>query len=358
MEKTLIEQFLVHISESTLSCMKKLDANAHKILFVVDDNQTLVGSVTDGDIRRWILAGNDLNDEISKVCHKNPITSDNDYSHSELKEKMLSNKLECIPILDVSRKIESVVFWTDLFGEGKITIPKRKLTIPVVLMAGGFGTRLKPFTTILPKPLIPIGSKSIAEHIIDKFTAYGINEFFITLNHRANIIKSYFDYVEKEYTLDYAVEEKPLGTAGGIKLLADKLPDTFIVTNCDIIIDADYAEIVDFHNESKNDITLVSSMMHYQIPYGICEIDKGGKLIEIREKPEYNFLISTGMYILNRNTLDLIPDYEFYHITHLIEKIKANDGIIGVYPISENSWDDTGQWDEYNKTVKKLSNDQ
>ena len=228
---------------------------------------------------------------------------------------------------------------------------------PVVIMAGGFGTRLAPFTTILPKPLIPVGDKSIVEHIIDRFLPYGIDDFYMTVNHKFKIIKSYFEDVKKEYSLKLVKESKPLGTAGSLKLLKEEIDDVFIVTNCDIIIHADYSEIVDLHIESGFDITLVSSMMNYKIPYGICEIDKGGSLIEIKEKPEYNFLISTGMYILNKKILDYIPDNEFFHITHLMEKVKENGGSVGVFPISENSWDDTGEWDEYKKTVKRLTND-
>jgi NDP-sugar pyrophosphorylase family protein len=179
----------------------------------------------------------------------------------------------------------------------------------------------------------------------------------LTVNHKSNIIKSYFEDIDKDYKIKLVKEDKPLGTAGSLKLVEDKLESVFIVTNCDIIIHADYSEIVDFHISSGYDITLVSSMMHYKIPYGICEIDRGGSLIEIREKPEYNFLISTGMYVLNKKILRLIPNNELFHITNLMEDVKKQGGTVGVFPISENSWDDTGEWDEYNKAVKRLTND-
>ena len=224
-------------------------------------------------------------------------------------------------------------------------------------MAGGFGTRLTPFTTILPKLLIPIGDKTMVEHIIDQFLPYGVKDIFLTVNHKHKIIKAYFEEVEKEYSLHFVKEEKPLGTAGSLKLLKNKIADTFIVTNCDILIHADYSEVIDLHINSGNDITLVTSMMSHKTPYGVCEIDDGGVLKEIKEKPEQSFLISTGMYVLNKKVLDLIPENEFFHITHLMEKVKENGGLVGVFPISEKSWDDTGEWDEYKKTVKKLSSD-
>lgn len=350
-------QFLVKKEESVLVSMKKLDTNAHKILFVVDKSNILVGSLTDGDIRRWILSGNELSDNVTKVCHKTPSFVSEGYSNQAVKDLMLQKNINCVPVLSSNKTIKDVLFWTDVFQDIKKEAPKKQMSYPVVIMAGGFGTRLAPFTTILPKPLIPVGNKSIVEHIIDRFLPYGIDNFYMTVNHKSKIIKSYFDDVKKEYSIKLVKEDKPLGTAGSLKLLKDDIEDTFIVTNCDIVIHADYSEIVDFHKDSGYDITLVSSMMHYKIPYGICEIDPGGSLIEIKEKPEYNFLISTGMYILNKKILDYIPDNEFFHITHLMEKVKDNGGSVGVFPISENSWDDTGQWDEYKKTVKRLTND-
>lgn len=342
---------------TVIRSMKKLDANATKILFVVNANQQLVGSLTDGDIRRWILSENELSEQVSKVCNKKPVYVNEDFSKDLVKKIMVEKNIDCIPIINSNKQIIDVLFWIDIFHDNKEEKPKKEIDCPVVIMAGGFGTRLAPFTTILPKPLIPIGNKSIVEHIIDKFLPYGIRDFYMTVNHKSKIIKSYFDDINKEYSLKMIKENKPLGTAGSLKLLQEDINETFIVTNCDIVIHTDYSEIVDFHKNANYDITLVSSMMHYKIPYGICEIDTGGSLIEIKEKPEYNFLISTGMYVLNKKTLDLIPDDEFFHITHLMEKVKENGGSVGVFPISENSWDDTGEWDEYKKTVKRLSND-
>ena len=352
-----LEKFLVDEDDTLLSSMKKLDANAHKILFVIDKTEKLTGSLTDGDIRRWILSGNNLSEKVFSVCNKSPMSVPESYSNEDVKELMLSNNIECIPIVSSNCTIKDLIFWTEIFQAAKVSIPKKQMNYPVIIMAGGFGTRLVPFTTILPKPLIPIGNKTIVEHIIDRFLPYGIDHFYMTVNHKSNIIKSYFEDIDKDYSINFIVENKPLGTAGSLKLVKEEIDDIVIVTNCDIVIHADYSEIVDFHINSGYDITLVSSMMHYKIPYGICEIDKGGSLIEIREKPEYNFLISTGMYILNKKILEYIPDDQFFHITHLMEEVKKQGGSVGVFPISEKSWDDTGEWDEYNKTVKRLTND-
>ena len=352
-----LEQFLINEEQSIFNSMKKIDQNKNKLLFLIDKSKTLIGSITDGDIRRWILSGKALSEESYKACYKSPSFVNKDYTIQEVKDLMLAKNIGCVPVLSNHNTVIDVLLWVDIFNNEKVEAPKKQIKYPVVIMAGGFGTRLAPFTTILPKPLIPFGHKTIVEHIIDQFLPYGIGKFYMTVNHKFKIIRAYFADVEKDYSLNLVKEDKPLGTAGSLKLLKEEIDDIFIVTNCDIVIHADYSEIIDLHIKSGNDITLVSSMMSHKIPYGVCEIDKGGVLIEIKEKPEYEFLISTGMYILNKEVLDLIPDNKFFHITHLMEKVKKQGGLVGVFPISEKSWDDTGEWDEYKKTVKRLTND-
>ena len=221
-------------------------------------------------------------------------------------------------------------------------------------MAGGKGTRLEPFTYIMPKPLIPIGNKPIIEIIIERFAEFGINEFYISLNYKANMIKAYFEGRPISEFLHYILEDSPLGTAGALKKLKDLIKSTFIVSNCDIIVKSDYSKIIDFHKSGKYDLTLVASMHHYTIPYGVCYVENGGDLKEISEKPEYDFLINTGMYVLEPNVIDFIPENTFYHITHLIDNLKKNNRKVGVYPVYEKSWIDVGQWEEYKNAIKYL----
>lgn len=354
MSKINLKDFIVTEKDSVLQAMKKLDLNKHKIAFVVNIQNQICGSLTDGDIRRWILGNNSLEKQVLEACNRNPVTISLNDNNETIRKIFDQKKINCIPVVNAKQEITNLLFWDEYSNQPYDHIHLQPINIPVVIMAGGFGTRLEPFTTILPKPLIPIGDKSIVEHIIDKFLLYNVKEYYLTLNHKSNMIKAYFDGLEKDYSIDYVVEEKPLGTAGSLKLFIDKLPDTFFVTNCDIIINTNYNEILDFHNKNNHSITLVSSMMHYEIPYGICEIDAGGSLTRLKEKPEYNFLISTGLYLLNKDTLDLIPDNEMFHITQLMDKIKESGGSIGVFPISEKSWHDTGQWEEYRKTVEML----
>ena len=340
---------------SVLEAMKKIDDSNHKILFVTDKEKKLVGSLSDGDVRRWILSGEDLSEKVINVCNRNPIYVNIDYNKEDLKEIMLKYNIKSIPVLTKNKSIDKVIRWQDVFSSEKTNTLNKKLNCSVVIMAGGFGKRLAPFTSILPKPLIPVEGKTIVEHIISKFLDYNVKEFFMTINHKSNIIESYFNDVDKNYEINFYKEQKPLGTAGGLKLLENDISKNFILSNCDIIIHSDYSKILNHHINNKFDITLVSSMTNYKIPYGVCEINKIGQLVKIKEKPEYNFLISTGMYIINKDVLKFIPEDKSFHITDLIECVKNNGGTIGVFPISEKSWEDVGDWDEYRKTLNKIS---
>ena len=170
----------------------------------------------------------------------------------------------------------------------------------------------------------------------------------------SKILRAYFEATSPDYSIGFAEESEPKGTAGSLKLLTDKLNKPFFVSNCDIIIEADYSDIYRFHTNNGYDITLGASAKQFKIPYGICELNGGGSLERIEEKPEYNFLVNAGMYVLNPAVLELIPDNQLFHITHLIDEVKKNKGTIGVYPVSEKAWIDVGQWAEYRKALKMI----
>jgi NDP-sugar pyrophosphorylase family protein len=247
-----------------------------------------------------------------------------------------------------------LVFWKELFkGEAAIK-PRRRLDLPVVIMAGGQGTRLAPFTSVLPKPLIPVGDRTVIEVIIDQFLPYGLDRFHLSVNYKSKILKSFFEELAPSYSVAYLEEKEPRGTAGGLRLLYSSVPENLIVTNCDIVILADYAELVSFHVENKYDLTLVASLKDYKIPYGVCELDKNGCLARIKEKPQYSFLVNTGMYVVRRDWLGLIPEQTRCDMTDFIERIKESGGRIGVFPIGENAWVDTGEWTEYRKALDSL----
>jgi len=221
-------------------------------------------------------------------------------------------------------------------------------------MAGGSGTRLDPFTRILPKPLIPIGDKPVIEILIERFAKYGSRCFYISLNYKSRIVKAFFEDYVKEYNISFIDEEKPLGTAGSLKLLAGKIKTTFIVSNCDILVQEDYNKIVEFHREGQYMLTIVGSVQHHVVPYGVCKTDIGGGLVDFEEKPKYDFLVNTGMYVLDPGVLKYIPPGKEFDMTELIHDLVQKGKKIGVFPVSEKSWIDIGQWEQYKKAVEDL----
>ena len=355
MHSTNIDKYTINSRVNIRQAMKKLDDSHRKILFVVQDNFSLYGALTDGDIRRWILNGNSLDEIVEKICNQNPITFKENYSLDDIKNTMLENRIQAIPIVGQNDCIINLLFWDTVFDSEFHFEIKGNLDIPVVIMAGGAGTRLDPFTKILPKPLIPIGERTVLEVIIDKFREYGIEEYHLSLFHKAKMIRAYFDDLNPFYNIKYLEEKKPLGTAGVLSQLQGAIKDSLFLTNCDTIINCDYKDLVEFHEKNNYDITIVGSMINHRVPYGICEIENDGKLVSLTEKPEYSYLVSTGMYVLQGAALEHIPHNQYFNMTDLIEKIRKNNGKVGVYPISEKSWLDTGDWKAYNKTVEQLS---
>ncbi len=350
MEK--LKHTLVGCGMTIKEALKRMDEAGEKTLFVTDEENKLLGSVTDGDIRRWILKGATLEKGVTCVMNKNPHYLQNGYAKEEAKDLMLSKAIGCLPIVDAHKRVISAIWWLDFF-EKKIN-KQKSIDASVVIMAGGEGKRLSPFTNILPKSLIPIGDKPVIEVIMERFAEYGCKDFYLSVNYKANILKAYFDDCCHEYNISYIEEKKPLGTAGSLFLLGGSIGESFFVTNCDTLIDADYSDILEFHKANKDDITLVVSMKHYVIPYGICDINEGGALKAIKEKPEYDLLVNTGMYVLKQGILELLPKNEYFNITDLINKAIDAKKKVSVYPVSEKSWLDIGECQELQKTLKKF----
>ena len=342
---------------SISDAMKYLNTAPLKCLIVIDDGKKLIGTLTDGDIRRAILGGAVFSEPIEKYLCKEPTVLIEDAFTTEEAIGLLKNKkLELIPILNKENILVELISIEDSALEHESS--KNILTeIPVVIMAGGKGTRLEPFTKILPKPLVPIKDKPIIEHIINRFKNMGCNSFFLTINYKSKIIKAYFEELEYNHKISFVDESQPLGTAGSLKYLDGVLDKPFFVTNCDVIIETDYQKLYQFHLDNNNDITLVASAKEYIIPYGACELDQNGYLSHINEKPKYDFLLNTGLYILNPSILKMIPEGKFFHITHLIEAAKNNGKKVGIFPIDDGAWIDIGEWAEYKKAIEHFNSD-
>ena len=341
-----IKEICISHEASIISALKQMDAIRHKLLIVIRDEK-FISLLSIGDIQRAIIKSVDMNSPISTILReKTKVASVND-DMEVVKATMKERSNEFMPIVDDDNNLVDVIFWEDLF-ESQPSPRKSNLNLPVIIMAGGQGSRLRPLTNILPKPLIPIGEQTMMEDIMDRFVNCGCKRFYISVNYKADTIKRYFDNLEgKPYEISYFQENKPLGTAGSLHLLNGQISSTFFVSNCDIIIDDDYSEILKYHRENKNEITVVAAIKNMGLPYGTLETKEGGLLADIKEKPNYTFKINTGMYILEPHLINEIPVDEFYHITFLIEKLMKQGRRVGVYPINEGSWIDVGNWDEY-----------
>ena len=346
-----IKTFSISPKVSIKDAMRQMSLAGEKILFVVDEESHLLGSLTDGDIRRWVLKEGSLTAPLKEIYNNSPIYVESDYKIDKIKKLMIKSRIDGVPVVNSQKQLSDVLLWGQVFGNGH-TRPRSTIDVPVVIMAGGKGTRLDPFTRVLPKPLIPIGDKTVLELIMDKFHEFGVKEFYLSVHYKSRMIKAYFDEVNSPYKIGYIEEDKPLGTVGGIKILEGKIDGDFMISNCDILIEGDYREILDFHRKKNYDITMVGSFRHFTIPYGVCTIESGGRLLSIKEKPEYDFLVNTGMYVLKSKTLSLIPEGTHFDVTDLVEKVKEQGGKVGVFPIDEKSWIDIGQWDEYQKSLR------
>lgn len=341
----------VEISDTIISSLKLMDSERTKLLFVFS-NDSFEGILTIGDIQRAILKGINLNDSINKILDRNKLYAHVGDSLSSIKKRMSELRAEAMPVLDKDGKLVHVYYWGDLFGERR-SLQCKEVHLPVVIMAGGKGTRLKPLTNIYPKPLIPIGEKTVIETIMDKFLSYDCHDFYISVNYKAGMIKNYFSYLNNDaYHITYFQEDKPMGTAGSLRLLKDSINSTFFVSNCDTLIDEDYASILEYHRNNHNELTVVAALKTYSIPYGTIKTGSDGILEGVDEKPTLTFKVNTGLYILEPTVFDDIPD-DFFHITHLMDKLHQEGRRVGIYPISQNDWTDMGDWDEYLKLVRR-----
>lgn len=347
-----IEKRSIVSSESLLNALKQMDEQKVKMLFVFD-NEHFISILTIGDIQRAIVKNIALETPVAQVIDRNKKFAHSGEPMDVIREKMLRLRAECMPVLDENGDLNDVIFWKDLF-EKEETDLRPKIDLPVVIMAGGKGTRLKPITNVLPKPLVPIGDKTILETILDQFESIGCTKFYMSVNYKADIMKYYLSQLDHKYDIEFFQEDKPLGTIGSVSLLKGKIATPFFVSNCDSINEQDYRDVYDYHVNNHNDLTIVTMVKSFKIPYGVIETGEDGLMVALSEKPELTFQVNTGVYILNPGCIDEIPEGEFFHITHLMEKIKSRGGRVGCFPVSEHAWRDMGEWPEYLRMINVL----
>ena len=339
------ETFCVTSEMSIKEAMKRIDDIDPKILFVMEQGK-LIASLTDGDIRRYLFSGGKLEDACIAADNRNPRLA---FTEEQAASLYHSKHFVAIPVVDEDQRLRSIYF-----GTGHVDKVEAALDLPVVINAGGKGSRLEPYTKVLPKPLIPVGELPIIEHIMQRFEEYGCNRFSIIVNYKKELMKAYFQENERKYDIRWYDEQLPLGTGGGLGYLRNRIQGTFFFSNCDTVILADYESMLQFHRENRNMVTMVCAYKTFRIPYGVIEMGMQGRIEKIQEKPELSFLTNTGVYLLEPEVFDYIGEEENVGFPEVIDRIRADGGKVAIFPISENDWLDMGQHSELERMRLRL----
>lgn len=345
-----LNDLFVRKQDRLVDALHVLDSTGKGIVFVVEDDNLLVGTLTDGDVRRCILKTGNLEAVVGQAVNVNPFIA----SIEESVSLPAGLAYDAVPIVDGEGAIVDAVFRD---GDTLQRNNAGSFELPVVMMAGGLGTRLYPYTKILPKPLIPVNDVPIAERIIERFRGYGSRRFILIVNHKKEMIKAYFNDLPKDYFVEFVEEDEFLGTGGGLSLLKGMLDSTFVLTNCDILIEADMGEALKLHEQQRNAVTIFASLKSFAIPYGSIEIGEGGEIANMVEKPEIPLLVNTGCYIVEPSVFAHIDEDEQIGFPDIIERCREAGENVGVYPISDKSWLDMGQLDGLQSMSQRLNAD-
>jgi dTDP-glucose pyrophosphorylase/CBS domain-containing protein len=333
------KKILVLPQTSVNDVLKIIDSSAMQIALIVDENNRLLGTVTDGDIRRGILKGIALTENAAKIMNPHPTVAHSYERHDIILSVMRLKRLNHIPVIDDDGCVIQVETLQGLLS------PKEKENI-VVLMAGGLGTRLRPLTNDCPKPLLEVGGKPVLETILENFLEYGFKNFYLSVNYRSDMIKEYFqDGARWGVKIRYLEERERLGTAGALSLLPEKPDCPLLVMNGDLLTKVNFQQMLDFHELHQAQATMCVREYTYQVPFGVVKMDKH-QLTGIEEKPLQRFFVNAGIYIVEPQTLELIPPGTFFDMPQLFQKIIASGGETTAFPIREY-WMDIGQMHDY-----------
>ena len=329
--------------------LKKLKKSGARCL-IVSKKKKFLGTLSDGDIR------NNLNklkqtDKIEKFYNKRAkYLLEKNYSRQELENLFINKFLDIVPICNKALFIKKVILRADYIKNPEIYWEKKN-DIPVVIMSGGLGTRLRPITNIIPKPLIPLGKSTVLEEIISNFRLNGFNNIFISINYFSELIITYLNQ-KRIKNIKYIKENRKLGTIGSIGLIKKKYKN-LVVTNCDVLLKIKHSKFLKFHNKNKNDITIVVAEKSFSLPYGVCNIENN-ILKNMEEKPKYKFSVNIGMYVLKSTATKLIKRNQKLDFDQLIKKAKDKKLKIGTFFISDKNWQDTGEFNKLEKTLTNL----
>lgn len=332
---------LVSVKTPILKVIEIIDKSALGIALVVDENSRLLGTVTDGDVRRAILKGMELTNTVDHIMNENPTVALINDDRETILNHMRQKDLKQIPILDNDGCVVNIEMVNDL-------IRSTERENWVVLMAGGLGKRLYPLTDECPKPLLKVGDKPILETILQNFIEYGFIRFYISVNYKAEMIEEYFgDGSKWGVEIRYLREKEQLGTAGALSLLPETPQQALLVMNGDLLTKANFGHLLDFHKEHHACATMCVREFKFQVPYGVVKIDKQ-RLIGIVEKPTQHFFVNAGVYVLNPEVLEFIPTNSFIDMPTLFEKLITQGKSTSVFPIREY-WIDIGRMGDFER---------
>ena len=341
--KTDWKEALLHSGADVAAAAEVLTASSMRIVLVVDDDGRLLGTVTDGDIRRAVVAGFGMGSTVSDVMQKYPITVREEDTHRKILQIMREKDLLHLPVLDAT----GIVIGLEIMQNLVFDAPR---TNPVLLMAGGFGRRLHPLTQNLPKPLLPVGKKPILETILVQLVEAGFSKFFIAVHYKADRVREHFgDGSQWDVVIEYLEEDKPLGTAGSLTLLDPKPDKPFILTNGDVITDIRYSELLDFHIRKKASATMAVKIYEHQNPFGVVSLE-GNEIVEIEEKPLSRSYINAGIYALSPEALNKLDDNSACDLPELLEILRKDSKKVLAYPMHE-PWLDIGRPDDLTQEI-------
>jgi len=336
---------LVSSSTSLRQTIEAITEGNLQIALVVDSENKLLGTVTDGDIRKAILAGKDLNITAGEAMRSQPITSASKTPRAAILKLMREKRIHQMPLVDDQGRVVDVLTVDDMIGAAH-------KPNAVVIMAGGLGTRLHPLTEETPKPMLKVGGKPILETIIQSFIDQGFTNFFVSVNYKANIISECFgDGSRLGAKINYLHEKSRLGTAGGLSLLPPDVHAPIIVMNGDLLTRISVDALLDFHERESAVATMVVREDHYQVPYGVVEVD-GTQIVGVEEKPIQRHLVNAGIYVISQDGLKNIPDDTFYDMPTHFAKLSANGHRTAAFPLHEY-WVDIGRLDELERAQRE-----
>ena len=343
-----IEKIKIVVASTIGNALSVINSGAVKIALVVDEDDKLLGTLSDGDIRRGLLRRKTLNDSVEDVYRRAPTTAKKDTSKKDLLHLCLIKKIEQVPIIDDDRTIIDLYVRDD-------GLSKKKYENHVVLMVGGLGTRLRPLTESTPKPMLEVGGKPILETIVKRFVDSGFTNITMCLGYKSNVIRDYFrDGDDFGANIDYIVEDRRMGTAGALTLLNKKLINPFFVMNGDLLTNIDFEKMLDFHIENDARATMCVREYDIEVPYGVVNI-VNEDITSIEEKPIHSFFVNAGVYLLNTECVNLIPKGEFYDMPSLFEELILNNEKTISFPLSEY-WLDIGKISDYERADAEYRN--